>query len=346
MISRTLPPLVLALACICPATAAPPPGKGIPVKADTVRTGSIEQAISAVGTLRANESVIVRPEIAGRITAIHFGEGQAVKKGALLFSLDASEYEAQLGVSQADVKFNQQRLQRYHNLKKDNFISQDALDAQQGSDEQAKAKAQLDRTRLAKTRISAPFSGTLGLRGVSPGAYVQPGQELVRLEDDSVLKVDFRVPEVYVGQIKPGQTLDVTMDADANSRFKGQVQAFDTALDEKTRTLLVRAVIPNGDHKLRPGMFARINVPMQHGRQALLLPEQAVVPKGGNTFVYKIVDGKASLTRVQLGNRRPGEVEVLDGLAKGDQVVVEGQIKLQPGAPVMVLGPTAPAGKS
>ncbi|WP_171013530.1 efflux RND transporter periplasmic adaptor subunit [Chitinivorax sp. B] len=327
-----------------PIKAASPSGKAVPVRTAVVQSGQIAQALTAIGSLRANESVVLRPEVAGRITQIHFREGQQVKRGALLFSLDASEQEAQLKATQVDGELAKDRLKRLQSLKQDNYVSQQALDEQQSSDQQARAKIALDRARLAKTRIAAPFDGVLGLRQVSPGAYVQPGQELVKLEDDSVLKVDFRVPEAFINQLGAGKAIQIVVDAAPGQEFTGSISAFDTTVDEKTRSLLVRASTLNITGQLKPGMFARIRIPLARP-MAVIVPEQAIVAKGGSSLVFRVVDGKAVPAKVTLGNRRPGEVEVTQGLKAGERVVVEGQIKLQPGAAVTEAD-TAPVKKS
>lgn len=322
--------------------AAPAKPTGLPVKAETVKLLTMQSEVTAVGTLIAADSVVIRPEIAGRVVGLHFQEGQLVQKGAKLMTLDPSEYRAQLAATTADAKTESQRYQRAQELLEKNFISKEALDVAKGNMDKALAKQQQDEVLLSKTTISAPFTGVLGLRMISPGAYVKAGDDVVRLENLSPVKLDFRVPEMYLSQIKPGQGLTIRVDAYPNDAFQGKIYALEPAVDEKTRTVVVRAQIPNLQNKLRPGMFARVNVLLSTRPNAVVIPEQAIWPQGRDTFVYRVVDGKAVLTKVELGVRHPGEVEVLKGLSAKDVVVTDGQMKLKDGAPVMVL-PAQPA---
>ena len=325
-----------------PAAAAPAKPMGLPVKAEPVKLLTMQSEVTAVGTLIAADSVVIRPEIAGRVVGLHFQEGQLVQKGAKLMTLDPSEYRAQLAATSADAKTESQRYQRAQELLEKNFISKEALDVAKGNMDKALAKQQQDEVLLSKTTISAPFTGVVGLRQISPGAYVKAGDDVVRLENLSTVKLDFRVPEMYLSQIKPGQSLTIRVDAYPNDTFQGKIYALEPAVDEKTRTVVVRALIPNLQNKLRPGMFARVNVLLSTRPNAVVIPEQAIWPQGRDTFVYRVVDGKAVLTKVELGVRHPGEVEVLKGLSANDVVVTDGQMKLKDGAPVMVL-PAPPA---
>jgi len=328
-------------ASTAPAAAKP---MGLPVKAVPVSIAKVDSEVSAVGSLIAAESVVIRPEIAGRVVELHFQEGQVVQKGAKLVSLDPSEYQAQLAATAADAKTETQRYQRTKELLEQKFISQEALDVAKGNMDRALAKKQQDEVLLSKTTIVAPFPGMLGLRQVSPGAYVKAGDDVVRLENISSLKLDFRVPEMYLSRLKPGQEVSIVVDAFPKESFKGRVYALEPSVDEKTRTIVARAQIPNAQGKLRPGMFARVNVLLETRPNAIVIPEQAIWPQGREAFVYRVVDGKASLTKIELGVRRPGEVEVIHGLASNDVVVTDGQIKLKDGAPVMVLpNPPPPA---
>lgn len=315
---------------------------GLPVKAVPATTGTINHDISAVGTLLADESVVVRPEVAGRIAAIHFTEGQFVARGAKLVTLDAAEVQAQLAGSAADERLSAQRAERAAELYKKNFVSQQALDDAREAYKKAAARRREDEARLAKTEIHAPFAGVVGLRQVSAGAYLKAGEDVVRLDKIDVIKLDFRVPEVYLGQMRKDQPLSVGVDAFPGEKFTGRVFAIETTVDEKTRTMLLRARVPNPGGKLRPGMFARVTLDLGSNSQAILVPEQAVVPRGDKNFVFRVVDGKATLTEVALGSRRAGEVEIVRGLKAGEQVVTDGQIRLQEGISVTVL-PEKPA---
>jgi membrane fusion protein (multidrug efflux system) len=177
----------------------------------------------------------------------------------------------------------------------------------------------------------------MGLRQVSVGAYLKAGDDIARLDKIDVMKLDFRVPEVYLGKIRRDQPVAVRVDAFPSEPFPGRVYAVETTVDERTRTVLLRGRVENPGAKLRPGMFARIALELGANDKAVLVPEQAIVPRGDKNFVFRVLDGKAAITEVGLGTRRPGEVEITRGLAPGDVVVTDGQLKLQQGVPVMVL---------
>jgi membrane fusion protein (multidrug efflux system) len=325
------------------ANAAPAKPSGLPVRAVPVKVGEVQSDVTAVGSILAEESVIIRPEIDGRIVSLPFSEGQAVAKGAKLVTLDASEWEAQMASSQSQENTVRQRYERTKELFEQKFVSQDALDAAFNELKRAEAKTREDKVRVDRAAISAPFGGIVGVRLVSPGAYVKKGDDIVRLENISTLKLDFRVPEAYLSRLKAGQSVGVRVDAYPTETFTGKVYAIEPVVDEKTRTILLRARVPNQGAKLRPGMFARVSVLLETRPNAILIPEQAIWPQGKDTFVYRVQEGKAALTKVQLGERRPGEVEVAKGLAPNDMVVTDGQMKLKDGAPVMVVPAPAAA---
>jgi membrane fusion protein (multidrug efflux system) len=310
---------------------------GLPVKAAPARIGTVSSEVTAVGTLLANESVVIRPEIAGRVTAIHFNEGQTVAAGARLVTLDATEVQAQLAASRADERLTEQRAERAGELFKKSFISQQALDDAREGYKKATAQRQENEARVAKTEIRAPFAGVVGLRQVSAGAYLKAGEDIVRLDKIDAMKIDFRVPEVYLARVHRDQPVAVRVDAFPAEQFAGRVYAFETAVDERTRTMLLRGRVANKGAKLRPGMFARVTLELSSNERATLVPEQAIVPRGKQNFVFRVVEGKAALTEVQLGARSPGSVEITGGLKPGEIVVTEGQLKLQDGTPVTVL---------
>jgi membrane fusion protein, multidrug efflux system len=331
-----------------PATPAAKP-QGLPVRAEPVKVAKVSDDVSAVGSLMAEESVIIRPEIDGRIVGLHFQEGQAASAGTRLVTIDSTEYEAQAAAVRADLKTEEQRLVRIKELHQQNFISKDALDVQVGAVDRLKARLAEAESRVAKTVIRAPFSGIVGLRQVSPGAYVKAGTDIVRIENVSSIKVDFRIPENYLSKIRPNQEILVRLDAYPGEEFRGRVYAVEPVVEERTRTIAMRARIPNKGFKLKPGMFVRVAVTMENRPNAIVIPEQAIWPQGNDSFVFRVVDGKAALTKVEIGNRQPGSVEILKGLAANDMVVTDGQIKLRDGAPVVVMGappaaaPGAPA---
>ena len=331
--------LVVALLALAPAAAisqqkAPPP---TPVKAVAAKLAPAVDEASAVGTLRADEAVTIRPEIAGRIAEFRFNEGQNVARGAVLLRLDQSELAAVLGSSRAQAVLDRQRLDRAEDMHRKGFIAQQALDEQRANYQRALSKQREDEARLAKTEMRAAFPGVMGLRQVSEGAYVAAGTDVVRLEKIDQLKLDFRVPENYVGRLKAGQPVRVLVDAYSDKAFGGTVYALEPAVDEATRTVLARARVGNPELKLRPGMFARVQAQIAVRDKAVWIPEAAIVPRGQESYVFRVVEGKAELVKVQTGVRKVGEVEIAKGLAAGDVVVTEGHQRIGPGSPVAVM---------
>ena len=294
------------------------------------------QAITAVGSLRSDESITLRPEVAGRISAIGFQEGQRVAKGTLLVRLDPAVPEAEVQQARANLKLARTKFDRAVDLAKSNFISGQAKDEAENNLKVAEAAVQLAEAKLAKTDIRAPFSGIIGLRGVSVGDYVKEGADLVNLESIDTLKVDFRVPEIYLKQVQVGQSLAVMLDAIPGKTFDGKVFALNPLFDAAGRAIVIRAVVRNTETALRPGMFARVRLFTREAKDAMVIPDTALVPAGDEQYVYRIVDGKALRTKVEIGQRREGLVEVLQGLEATDSVVTAGQLKIRDGAAVQV----------
>ncbi len=321
-----------------------PPGP--PVKVAMVRESAVTDDVTAVGTLLAEESVVIRPEIAGRIVKIHFIEGQSVNAGAPLVSMDTSDLRARLAANDADVTVNRQRFDRARNMAGQKFMSQQAVEEASSNLSRAQALKQETIAQLAKAEIRAPFKGMLGLRKVSNGAYLKAGEDIVNLEDIGSLKLDFRIPEAFLSKIAKDQDVNVRVDAFPKETFSGKIFAIEPAIDTQTRTVMLRARVPNPDVKLKPGLFARVNLILERRGTALVVPEEAIVPKGNASLVIRVVDGKAEFVPVKIGRRRPGEVEIVDGLKVNDTVVTDGQMKLQPGAPVTVMGAPPVAAKS
>ena len=313
-------------------------GGNVTVEAVPVTVTSLPQTITAVGSLRSDESVTLRPEVAGRISSIAFQEGQRVSKGAMLVRLDQAVPQAEAQQSRANLVLARTKYDRAVDLAKSNFISGQARDEAENNFKVAEASLQLAEAKLAKMDIRAPFSGIIGLRSVSVGDYVKEGADLVNLESIDPLKVDFRVPEVYMRQVQVGQPLQVQLDALPGRTFEGKVFAVNPLVDAAGRAVVIRAMVRNPDTSLRPGMFTRVRLITRDAQDAMVLPEQALVPQGDQQFVYRIIDGKAVRTKVELGQRRDAMVEILNGVAKGDLVVTAGQLKLRDGAPVNVAG--------
>lgn len=323
-----------------PVKAAPP---GIVVEASKVQVVSLPQALTAVGSLRSDETIIVRPEVAGRIAQIHFREGEPVRKGALLISLDASVQKADLDRARANLSLSKSKFDRAEDLRTKGFLSSQAKDEAENNLRVAQADAELMEARFAKSQIRAPFSGVIGLRQVSVGDYVKEGQDIVNLEAVDPLKVDFRIPEVVQSQVKDNQNLQITLDAIPDKAFNGRVFAINPAIDANGRAIVIRAEVPNRDGKLRPGMFARIRLFTSGNQETVVVPEEALFPVGEEKYVYKVVDGKATRQKIAIGARRDGKVEVMNGLTKDDVVVTAGVIKLREGASVKIANAPAAA---
>lgn len=309
----------------------------MPVKVVAARTAPAIDEANAVGSLRADEAVTIRPEIAGRIVEIRFSEGQNVARGAVLVRLDQSELGAVVTSSRAQLKLEEQKLQRAEDLQKKGFISEQGLDDQRTSLARARAKLAEDEARLAKTEMRASFAGVAGLRQVSEGQYVAAGTDIARLEKIDQLKLDFRIPESYIGKLKAGQPVKVLVDAYRGQVFSGSVYAIEPGVDDQTRTIQLRARVANTDMKLRPGMFARVQVELGVREKAVWIPEAAIVPRGQDSYVFQVVDGKAALMKVQTGARRVGEVEIVKGIGAGALVVTEGVQKIGPGSSVILV---------
>lgn len=309
-----------------------------PVEVARVETVRLPQTITAVGSLRSDESVTLRPEVAGRIAAIEFKEGHRVSRGQTLVRLDAAINQAELQQARANHSLAKSKFDRAVDLAKSNFISGQARDEAENNFKVAEASLALVQARLAKTEIKAPFSGIIGLRSVSIGDYVKEGADLVNLEAIDPLKVDFRVPEVYLRQVQSGQPLEISLDAYPNKTFDGRVLAVNPLLDAAGRSVVIRAQVKNQDASLRPGMFARVKLITKEGADTLVLPEQALVPQGSENFVFKVVDNRAVRTKVDVGQRRDGKAEIVKGVAVGDIVVIAGQQRLRDGSVVTVQG--------
>lgn len=314
----------------------------MPVKAVAARAAPAVDEAGAVGSLRADEAITIRPEIAGRIVEIRFSEGQNVARGAVLVRLDQSELGAVVTSSRAQLKLEEQKLQRAEDLQTKGFISAQGLDDQRTSLARARAKLAEDEARLAKTEMRASFAGVAGLRQVSEGQYVAAGTDIARLEKIDQLKLDFRLPEAYIVKLKAGQPVKVLVDAYRDKVFAGSVYAIEPGVDDQTRTILLRARVANTEMKLRPGMFARVQVELGVREKAVWIPEAAIVPRGQDSYVFRIIagpdgGGKAALMKVQTGARRVGEVEIVKGIGAGDLVVTEGVQKIGPGSSVVLV---------
>ena len=322
------------------APGSPPPG--VAVEAVKVSMVRLPQSLAAVGSLRSDETVILRPEIAGRVARIHFKEGERVAKGTLLVKLDDSVQKADLDKARANHVLSKSKFERASGLLRQGFISSQARDESENSLKVAQAEVEIMEARVSKTSIEAPFSGTVGLRMVSVGDYVKEGQDMVNLESIDTLKVDFRVPELALSQVRDGQTLQVTLDAVPDRAYDGRVYAINPLIDANGRSVVIRAQVANRDGRLRPGMFARVRLFTSEAKEAAVVPEESLFPVGEDKYVYKVVDGKALRQKVEIGQRRDGRVEIVSGLSGDEVVVTEGHLKIRDGSAVRVAGRAVP----
>jgi membrane fusion protein (multidrug efflux system) len=313
------------------------PAKSVPVEAATVAKGPLTERVTAVGSLRSDESVVISSEIAGRIVDIHFKEGTPVERGAPLITLDDSVDQAELHQAEAKRLLAEQSNQRVSELFSRKIASGSSKDEAESNLAVANAAMELAKAHIQKTKIVAPFAGIIGLRQVSVGEYITPGQALVGLDAIDPIKVDFKIPEKYLPTVHTGQSIEIKVDAYPNETFKGDVYAIDPRVDIEGRSIFIRARVPNDDQKLRPGQFARVTLIHEVKPDARTVPEAAIVPKGEDQFVFKVVDGKAQLSRVSIGTRREGRVELVEGVTAGEIVITAGQLKIRDGAAVTVV---------
>ncbi|MFM2446685.1 MAG: hypothetical protein RI936_1132, partial [Pseudomonadota bacterium] len=255
------------------------PGAGpVPVEVVVAATRPLREEVSAVGSVRGNESVVLKPEIAGRVARIAFAEGQRVRKGAVLVELDARVARAEADQARAQFELAKSQFARTQDLAAKSFVSSSAQDQAASNLAVAEAAYALAQARLDRYLLRAPFDGTLGLRTVSVGDYVKDGAELVSLEDTSSVRIDFRLPERYVGQVGAGRAIEFTVDALPGKVFTARVDAVDSQVDANGRSLLVRARAPNEAGQFKGGMFARVRVQLGERANAVVLPEEALVP--------------------------------------------------------------------
>ncbi len=342
---------VSASASGVPSAGAAPAGAGgaVVVEVGQVEAMTIDDDVQGVGSLSSRQGVMLRPEISGRISRLGFADGQRVKRGQLLVQLDNTLQMAQLQQAEAQASIARTNLQRNRELVAANFVSQSVVDQSAAALQVADAQVALARAQLARMRIEAPFDGVAGIRSVNVGDYVKDGADLVNVEDLSSVLLDFRLAERYVSRIKVGQVVEAQLDALPGKAFKGKVDAVDSLLDANGRSLLVRARLPNSSGELRSGMFARTRVVFATRANALVVPEEALVPLAGKQYLVKLVDspkGKVSQRiEAHIGMRLPGKVEILEGLAAGDVVVTAGQTRLLRGdsLPVRVVDVDKPA---
>jgi membrane fusion protein (multidrug efflux system) len=329
-----------AAGAAAPRAGAPGGAAGGPVAVEVgqARTLSVVEEAQAVGTLRSRQGVMVRPEVSGRVASLGFRDGQPVRRGQVLVQLEDGLLRAQLQQAQAQLSIAQANDARNRELLAQNFVSQAAVDQGAANLQVAQAQLALAQAQLARMRIVAPFDGTVGIRLVNVGDFVREGADLVSLEDLRTIYVDFRLPERYLPQLKTGQSAQVSLDALPGRRFEARVKALEPQIDANGRSVLVRASIDNPQGLLRPGMFARVDAALATRVEAVVVPEEAIVPQGGRQYVITVVDGGdaapvgAKVSRrveVALGQRREGLVEIVRGVPAGATVVTAGHQRIQ-----------------
>lgn len=305
--------------------------RALTVEVARVEVMRLRDDTQAVGSLRSRQSVVLRPEVSGRIMQLNFRDGVRVRKGQLLVQLDDELQRAQVQQSEAELSIAQANHKRNQELAAQNFISQRSVDESAANLQVARARLALARANAARLRIVAPFDGITGIRTVNVGDYLKDGADVVNIEDMDAVFVDFRLPERFQSRIRRGQQVGVELDALPGRKYSAVIQAIDPLIDSNGRSVGVRGCIDNRQLQLRPGMFARINVVFSERENALVIPEEAIVPQGARQFVVKVIgsaDQENRTTRrveVKIGVRSPGRVEILEGLTAGDTVVTAGQ---------------------
>lgn len=294
-------------------------------------------AAEALGNARANEAVEIRPQVTAAIVEILFEEGQTVATGDTLARLESSEPLADLAAAKAALIDSESQYRRSTELFKTRVVSESQLEQLEAKRDADQAAVNAAQARLDHTVIRAPFAGQLGLRRVSLGSIVGPSTIITTLDDTSSIKLDFNVPEVFLARLERGLAVTARSAAWPDITFSGEVVAIDTRVDPISRTVIARALLPNNERRLRPGMFLTVTV-LKEDVVSLMIPEQAIVPERSKQFVFVVGEGKVvERLEVESGRRRPGEVEILDGLQPGALVITEGTQKVRPGQQVEIL---------
>lgn len=329
--------VLLALCTALPAWAAqspaPPPA---PVIAAEVRTEPFADRVEALGTLRANESVSLTANVTETVSVIHFDDGQQVKRGEVLVEMTSAEEHALLEEARARLAEAQRQYDRVKSLVTQRSASESLLDERRRDLDTARALLVAIESRLADRLIKAPFDGVLGLRNISPGALVTPGDLITTLDDVGVMKLDFTVPSVFLRDLAPGLAIEAQAPAYGERTFEGVIRSIDSRVDPVTRSVRVRALIPNPDGTLKPGVLMRVEL-LRNPRETLVVPESALLQKGRDHHIMRIdAEGKAERVAVEVGARRPGQAEILEGLSAGDRVITHGADKVRPGQAVRI----------
>jgi membrane fusion protein (multidrug efflux system) len=336
--------LVLTTLCAAACGKSPAVGKEkdrdrpVAVVTAIVQPRKFSDALQALGTAQARESVTITAKVSDVVTRLSFDSGQRVRAGQLLADMNSRAQQADAAAAEAVLRDAEQQLRRGGELARQQLIARGQYDTLRANRDAAAASVQAKRASVADRAIRAPFAGVLGLRQVSLGALVAPGAVITTLDDDSTIKLDFTLPEAALSSLAPGQAITASSDAWPGTPFDGRIANIDSRVDPGTRAVRVRAEIPNEDGKLRPGMLLRVRV-QQPPRQALLLPELAVQQEAEQSYVFRVGSSdKVEQVPVKLGTRTGGQVEIASGLKPGDRIVVEGTVKLHAGDHVVEAG--------
>ena len=326
-------------------------GGPVPVEVAKAEAATLTDDIQAVGSLKSDRGVMLRPEVSGRIAKLGFANGARVQRGQLLVQLDDTLQQAQLKQADAQASIARTRLQRNRELQGQGFVSQSAVDQSIADLQVADAQVSLAQAQLSRMKVLAPFNGTAGLRLVDEGDYVKDGADIVNIEDLGAITVQFALPERTLDRLRVGQSIELALDALPGRTFKGRVAALDSRVDANGRALQVLAQVENTGALLKPGMFARPRVVFATRQGAVVVPEEALVPLGGRQLVFKLVEAAggqkvAQRLEVKIGLRLPGKVEIMAGLQPGDAVITAGHSRLLRGdnVPVRVVDLNKPAG--
>jgi membrane fusion protein (multidrug efflux system) len=305
----------------------------VSVKTTKIALAEFKDAVEAVGTSRANEQVYITSKYSDVVEEVLFQDGEAVKKGEVLIRLNSREEAAKVKELQANLAESVSQLNRFQDLYKQKATSQSLVDQQEAQTKAISAQLLSAQIKLAELTIKAPFSGVLGFREISLGALINVGDVITSLDDLSIIKVDFSIPERYLTTVSIGQRIEATNTAYNEDVFIGEITSIDSRVDSMTRTLKVRAKIPNSDRKLRAGMLLNLQV-VRKVEQVLQIPESAVIPIENDHFVFVIESDKAVKKQLEIGRRYHGFIEVISGLDMGAVVVIEGALKLRDGVAV------------
>jgi len=306
---------------------------------DAAEVREIADTLESIGTLEANESVIITASVTDYVSGVNFDDGQYVQKGHILVTLADDEQNAELEEAKANLSESLRQLNRLNSIG-NNLASRSEIDIAQAAVEANQGRLNAIEARLKDRIVRAPFSGVLSFRRISVGSLVSPGTEITQLQDISVLNLDFSVPEVYLGSLNTGIEIEGRSPSWPDETFTGQITFIDNRIDAATRSVLVRAEIPNAEFRLRSGMLINVSLPLRR-RQALVVPESALQQVGASASVFVVTeDSKALKKPVKVGRRLPGAVVIEEGLAEGERVVVQGTLSLRPGSPVKIMNAT------